>query len=482
MFLRPFLRQAVALVLLSFSAAFARAATAPYFEGFDTAPPNGVPANFVETTDADWSVSGGAYHGVIALFSGQKSISSSINLSNVAGKNFTVTTKFSATMGGTGGTTIMDVGLGAFGANPDLNSGSAHILNYNLAGQSDRLGYLSIGGWVNYARLIPTSGPYVMTLHGGLVDGMLFLSGTITSPTGTRSVRTPGITPLAGSNFGITEYLSSGFQHAASLDVAHDEFSVALESEPVKLANIATRVNVRSGEEIPIVGFVIAGTKPKQVLIRARAIDGDSFTRDPFLELYDSGGNRLAINDNWEDTQGPEINYYGMGSVTRDSALLVSLKPGTYTAIATDRDKDAHRSTVELYDLEKGIDSRFANLSTRGYVGTGDDVMIAGVIVTGDAKARVIIRALGPSLGANGVGNFLADPTLDLRDQNGDLVQANDNWRDTQQTEIIATGIPPTNDRESAIVADLLPTSYTAIVRGKQDTTGIALVEVYHLN
>jgi hypothetical protein len=484
MFPRPIFAHALTLIFFSLSAILAPAAEAPYFEGFDTAPPNGVPANFMETTDADWSVSGGAYDGLIGLFSAEKFISASINLSNVAGQNFTITTKFSADMRGAGVTRIMDVSLGAFGTDPDLNSGQAHILNYNLAGLYDRLGYLSVSpGSVNYTRLEPTSGPYVMTLHGGFVDGMLFLSGTITNTAGTRSVRSAGMTPAPGSNFGIREHLYSGFQRSASLDVAHDEFSVALESEPVKLANISTRVTMRSGEEIPIVGFVVTGTKPKQLLIRAIAIDGDAFHRDPYLELYDSGGNRLALNDNWEDTQRPEIAYYGMGPIgSRDSALMATLKPGSYTAIANDRDPRAHRTTVEVYDMEKGVDARLANLSTRGYVGTGDDVMIAGVIVTGDAKARVIIRALGPTLSAHGVANVLADPTLELRNQNGVLVLANDNWRETQQTEIIATGIPPTNDLESAIVAQLLPANYTAIVRGKNDTTGVALVEVYHLN
>ena len=413
MFPRSILKYTVPLILFGISAALAPAALAPYFEGFDTVPPGGVPPNFVETTDVDWSVSGGAYHGLISLFSAEKYISSSINLSNVAGQNFTITTKFSADMQGAGVTRIMDVSLGAFGTNPDLNSGQAHILNYNLAGLYDRLGYLSLGGWVNYTRLEPTTGPYLMTLHGGTVDGMLFLSGSITNSAGTRSVRTAGMTPAPGSNFGISEHLFSGSQRSASLDVAHDEFSVVLESEPVKLANISTRITMRSGEEIPIVGFVVTGTTPKQLLIRAVSIDGDSSTRDPYLELYDSGGNRLALNDNWEDTQRSEINYYGMGPIgSRNSALIVTLKPGSYTAIATDRDPGAHRTTVEVYDMENGSDARLANLSTRGYVGSSDDAMIAGIIVTGDAKARVIIRALGPSLSANGVANIRADPTL----------------------------------------------------------------------
>jgi hypothetical protein len=122
-----------------------------------------------------------------------------------------------------------------------------------------------------------------------------------------------------------------------------------------------------------------------------------------------------------------------------------------------------------------------ANISTRGVVQTGDNVLIGGFIVTGTVSKTVLIRAIGPSLTAGGVPNALADPTLELRGGNGALILANDNWRDAQQAAIIATGIPPTDNLESAILATLAPGAYTAIVRGKNNTTGSALVEVYGL-
>ena len=138
---------------------------------------------------------------------------------------------------------------------------------------------------------------------------------------------------------------------------------------------------------------------------------------------------------------------------------------------------------VEGYDIDAGTSSKLENISTRGLVQTGDNVMIAGVIVGGSGgRQEVIVRALGPTLSKFGVANALADPTLELRDINGNLIRSNDNWRSTQQAEIIATGLQPSNDAESAIVAILAPSNYTTIVRGVNSTTGVALVEVYRLN
>jgi hypothetical protein len=141
---------------------------------------------------------------------------------------------------------------------------------------------------------------------------------------------------------------------------------------------------------------------------------------------------------------------------------------------------------VEFYDLAQGANSKLANISTRGFVDTGDNAMIGGFIVgggSGDGTTRVIVRALGPSIPVAGA---LGDPTLELRNSSGTLVDSNDNWKtrpdgSSQQAAIEATTIPPTNDLESALVATLVPGNYTAIVRGKNDTTGVALVEAYNI-
>ena len=137
---------------------------------------------------------------------------------------------------------------------------------------------------------------------------------------------------------------------------------------------------------------------------------------------------------------------------------------------------------VEAYDLDRSVDSKLANISTRGFVQTGDNVMIGGLIILGEADTDVLVRAIGPTLANAGVDGALEDPILELHDANGSLIVSNDDWKTTQQTEIEATGLAPTDDRESAILRTLAPDSYTAIVRGKNDTSGVALVEVYNIS
>src|SRR5262249_10944081 len=137
---------------------------------------------------------------------------------------------------------------------------------------------------------------------------------------------------------------------------------------------------------------------------------------------------------------------------------------------------------VEVYDISGDSDATMANLSTRGNVGTGDNVMIGGFILSDDQPTSILVRAIGPSLAGKGINDTLADPTLELHGANGDLIFSNDDWGSTQEADIIATGIPPTDDRESAILATLQPGAYTGIVRGKNDSTGIALVEIYNLD
>jgi hypothetical protein len=164
-----------------------------------------------------------------------------------------------------------------------------------------------------------------------------------------------------------------------------------------------------------------------------------------------------------------------------ESAIVATLAANStgYTAIVRGVNNTTGVGLVEVFDLDNTVDSKLANISTRGLVQTGDDVMIGGFIVLGADAQKVIVRAIGPSLPVVGK---LADPTLELHDANGALLVSNDNWRDTQEAEIIATTIPPTNDAESAIVRTLAPAAYTAIVRGVNGTTGVALVEVYALS
>jgi hypothetical protein len=255
--------------------------------------------------------------------------------------------------------------------------------------------------------------------------------------------------------------------------------------------NISTRLHVDTGENVAIGGFVITGNAPKTVAIRgigpslASAGFAGTALADPVLQLRDADNSLIASNDNWRDnpTWAAELEAAGLAPASDfESAIIATLSPGAYTAIVQGNNQATGMGLVEIYDLDPGADSHLANISTRGLVQTGDGVVIGGFIIGGTNNAtNVLVRALGPSLTAVGIANALADPTLQLRDSNGVLLQSNDNWKDTQQTAIEATGIAPQNDLESAILANLLPGSYTAIAAGKDGTMGIGLIEVYDL-
>jgi predicted outer membrane repeat protein len=251
------------------------------------------------------------------------------------------------------------------------------------------------------------------------------------------------------------------------------------------LGNISTRLRVETGDNALIGGFIITGAQPKKVIIRAIGPSLASFfsgtLADPVLELRDSSGGLIRSNDNWRSDQEAEIVATGIPpSSDLESAIVATLPANSsaYTAIVRGANDGTGIAVVEAYDLDRTVDSKLANISTRGFVQTGDNVLIGGLIVQGQDPLRVIVRAIGPSLPLPGA---LGDPTLELHDVNGALIASNDNWRSDQEAEIIATTIPPTNDLESAIVRPLVAGSYTAIVRGVNGTTGIALVEVYAL-
>jgi hypothetical protein len=253
-----------------------------------------------------------------------------------------------------------------------------------------------------------------------------------------------------------------------------------------QLLNISTRLKVQTGDKVLIGGFIITGNAAKKIIVRGI---GPSLTGvgavllDPVLELHGSNGSLVTRNDNWKDTQQKDIQNSAVApSKDLESAIIATLTPGRYTALLSGKNNATGVGLVEMYDLAVGSDSRLANISTRGFVESGNDVMIGGFIFgNGFASEKVIIRAIGPSL--TGVANPLADPTLELHDRNGALLISNDNWKDDakQAAQISATGIPPKSDLESAIVTTLPPAGYTAIVAGKNGGTGVALVEVYHL-
>jgi len=280
-----------------------------------------------------------------------------------------------------------------------------------------------------------------------------------------------------------------------------------VEAGPIStLGNISTRAFVQTGDNVVIGGFIVQGAERKKVVIRAI---GPELTQhgvpnalaNPTLELHDHTGALIASNDNWETTiiggiitmnQVAAIRASGYAaSDLRESAMIVNLPPGSYTAIVRGVANMTGVALVEVYDLSPAPNSILGNISTRSFVQTGDNVMIGGVIVQGTQSRRVILRAIGPELTQYGVPDILADPTLELHDSTGALIASNDNWQHTiiggiitadQVRDIQNSGHAPTDPRESAIIATLQPGNYTAIVRGVNDTTGVALVEVYDLH
>ena len=259
---------------------------------------------------------------------------------------------------------------------------------------------------------------------------------------------------------------------------------------PAQLQNISTRARVQTGDNVLIGGFIVTGTDPKKVIVRAL---GPSITNngvpvagrlaDPILELH--AGNSVVTNDDWQSDQAAEITASGVAPTNdKESAIVRTLSPGRYTVVMRGVGGTTGIGVVEVYDLSPGSVSLLANISSRGFVDINDNVMIGGFIIgpVDRSNPRLVVRAMGPSLGSSGVQNPLQNPTLELHDASGTTVNANDDWpTDPNSSFVVANGLAPNDTRESAIFTSLTPGAYTAIVRGVGNTTGIGLVEVYNL-
>jgi uncharacterized delta-60 repeat protein len=256
--------------------------------------------------------------------------------------------------------------------------------------------------------------------------------------------------------------------------------------------NLSTRMRVETGDNAAIGGFIITGTAPKHVLLRAI---GPSLTQsgvpnalaDPVMELHGPDAFVTIINNNWRDDPVQEAAINASGIPPPDdleSAIDAALAPGTYTAILRGNDNTSGVALIEVYDLNPPVDSKLANISTRAFVSTGGNLVIGGFFLGGaTGNDRIVLRGIGPSLSAAGVPHALADPTLELRDGDGALLVSNNDWQDdpTQAAELIAAGLAPTNQLESGIAATLPPGPYTALLAGLNNGIGIGLVEVYDL-
>ncbi len=361
------------------------------------------------------------------------------------------------------------------GVSPDA-AGTFASNGFNLIGKSDgSVGFTALGDQTGTiaAPLDPLLGP--LENHGGptwtraLLPGSPAIDAGISANLstdqrgGVRTYDYPNIPNSSGSD---------------GTDIGSFEVAVPL----VRLGNISTRLRVGSGDNAMIGGFIITGTERKTVIVRGigPSLPGPGALVDPVIEIRSSSGELLATNDNWRDgVYATQVANTLPPASDLESALWGILDPGAYTVVVRGKNDAAGTGLFEVYDLDQAVDSQLANISTRGLAQTGDDVLIGGLIVLGQDPLRVIVRAIGPSLSVSGA---LADPILELHDGNGATIASNDNWRSDQEAEIIATTIPPSNDLESAIVRNLAPGNYTAIVRGVNGTAGVALVETYGLN
>jgi sugar lactone lactonase YvrE len=321
------------------------------------------------------------------------------------------------------------------------------------------------------------------------------------TPNGAKSVFTTDVFQPLGLAFGpdgllyvansgagtIRRYQPSGGNGTVYASNIPSPEDIVFERPSGLALNISTRLRVEPGANALIGGFIVTGTENKRIIVRAlgRSLSQSGVAgtlQDPVLEFYNSAGALVIAIDDWQDN-----NQRGVIEATgipprddREAAGVFTVAPGAYTAAVRGKNGTSGVGLVEVYDYNQAARSQLANISTRGRVDTGEDVMIAGFILGGNG-ARVVIRALGPSLTQAGVPGALSDPTLSLRNADGAEIAASNDWRE-QQAEVQATGVPPSDDRESALVTTLGPGSYTAIVAGAAGGTGVALVEVYNLN
>jgi hypothetical protein len=251
-------------------------------------------------------------------------------------------------------------------------------------------------------------------------------------------------------------------------------------------------MRVQPGDNAGIGGFIITGSAPKHLLLRGIGPSlGQSGVpnalADTVLELHGPAGFVTVINDNWRDDPVQEAAILGTGippTNNLESAIDTTLNPGAYTAVLRGKNNTSGIALIEIYDLSQAVNAKLANISTRAFVSTGDDIVIAGFTLGGhNGGDKIVVRGLGPSLAAVGVTNALADPMLELRDGNGALLVSDNNWQDDsiQAAELTAAGLAPANPLESAIAATLPPGLYTGLLSGMNNSAGIGLVEVYDL-
>lgn len=376
---------------------------------------------------------------------------------------------------------------------------SGNVTNAGCINPGDPIGSLTITG--DYTQV--ANGTLTIEVNGTdpNVSDHLNITGNTTID-GTLEVRfLHGLLPVSGQvikilNVGgafsgsfaqiIFPDLRTGFQFQAAFVNGYYQITALNDGVAATgFLNISTRMRVGTGDNALIGGFIVTGNASKKVVIRAigpSLVSLPGRLADPTLELRDNSGGLIFSNDNWvESPQRQQIIDTGLQPGNdNEAAIVATLAPGSYTAVMRGAGNTTGIGVVDVYDLAQEVSAKLANISSRGFVETGDNVMIGGFIA-GNQAMHLMVRAIGPSLTQFGIPNALTDPTLELHNSNGAMIAFNNDWRDTDQVAIEATGIPPSNNKEAAVVITLAPGSYTAIVRGLNNTTGVCLVEVYHL-
>lgn len=264
--------------------------------------------------------------------------------------------------------------------------------------------------------------------------------------------------------------------------------SANVASAPIKVAaqlvNLSTRLRVQPGDNALIGGFIIRGSEPKKVILRGigPSINIPGKLDDPVIQLFNSANVNIGGNDDWKTDQQNVENTGLAPSDDRESALVITLDPGAYTVVMRGKNNSSGIGVVDMFDIGLAANARLANVSSRGFIGTGDNILIGGFYAGPQTAAvtGVVFRAIGPSLSKFGVPQPMQDPTLELHNGNGAVIASNDDWQTTQKADIEAVGLAPSDSRESAILLrNFDPGPYTAIVRGKNNITGVGLVEIY---
>lgn len=309
------------------------------------------------------------------------------------------------------------------------------------------------------------------------------------SATSTTTTSLPSSTPA-----GTTASSSSSSSSSPAGQTTTPATSSTSSTTSSYLTNLSTRVHVGTNNNVEIVGFTITGTERKTVIVRAlgptlRQFGVAGVLADPMLEIHDRSGNVIASNDGWQSSQAAIFatggRYHAFQPANAlEPAIAITLPGGTYSVVVHGKNNSQGIALAEIYDLAPANASKLSNISTRALVGTGDNVLVGGVTVKGSSALQVVIRALGPSLARYGITNSLANPAMSLYNGDGTLVRSTDNWTDNsaQANQLMTSGYAPGDQREPAMMTLLAGGTYTAVVKGQNNTTGVALFDAYTLN